>query len=282
MLKVSDVNLKIKGKEILKNISLELKDGECFALLGPNGAGKSTLIDIITGVIKAEKGNVKIFNRSFQEAKNMIGVLYEYVPLFYYSKVKEIIAYICSVYNIKKRDFYEIVKLLEIDKIENKLVKVLSKGERKKLGILMTIIHNPKFIIVDEPTSDLDPFMRDIVWKLFLQGNRTVFLTTHIWEEAEKRADKIAFILNGEIIAIDSTVNFLNRYMNNTKKIVLSCSENCEQILKNVRYYQNNTELIIYPDDINLFLKNTGIKNYSISDIELKDIFLHLTKNIHI
>jgi ABC-2 type transport system ATP-binding protein len=281
MLIIDNVSYKIKGKQILKDISLELKEGERLALLGPNGAGKSSLIDIITGAIKPEKGDVKIMSGSFQKAKDQVGVLYEYVPLFFYSKVKEIIAYVCSVYDVKKSSLHEIIKVLEIDKIEDKLVKVLSKGERKKVGVLMTILHDPKLIILDEPTSDLDPFMRDEVWNFFLQEKRTVFFTTHLWEEAEKKAQKIAFIFKGQIIAVDSPDGFLSdRYLKNKKKIVLTGSNNYEETIKDVNYIRNKEELFIYPDNIDSFLNNHNLSNYSIADIDLKDVFLHLTKNL--
>jgi ABC-2 type transport system ATP-binding protein len=276
MLSIKNISYSIKDKPILKDINLEIKDGECLALLGPNGAGKSSLIDIITGAVKPDSGQATINELPFKKVKKNAGVLYEYVPLFYYSKIKEIIAYICSVHNVKRKTIQPIIQALEIDKLENKLVKVLSKGERKKIGILMTIVHNPNFIILDEPTSDLDPFMRDTAWDFFMAENRTVFFTTHLWEEAEKKAERIAFICDGQILAVDTPENFLSdKYLVNQKKIVLTNGHNPE--FNGIKHIKQNDEVLVYPDNVDSFVSSYKPKNYAITEIDLKDVYLHLT-----
>lgn len=279
MLTIKNISLKIKEKHILDNVSIEVNKGERIALLGPNGAGKSSLVDIITGAVKPENGEVLVIDQPFRKVKDKVGVLYEYVPLFYYSKVKEILAYVCSVYGINKSDIIEIVNSLGIDKIENKLVKVLSKGERKKVGVLMAILHNPEFVILDEPTSDLDPFMREKVWNLFLRGGRTVFFTTHLWEEAEKIADLIIFISNGKIIAKDTPKGFLsNKYLSNKKKVILPNDNFFDALTNGEYFYRNEQELIIYSDNVEEFVLKNNLKNYTISDVDLKDVFHYLSK----
>jgi ABC-type multidrug transport system ATPase subunit len=284
VLSVKNISISLKHRQILKNINFDIKEGECFALLGPNGAGKSTLVDIITEAIKPDSGEISIFNsKSFKNVKNRIGVLYEYVPLFYYYKIKEIIAYVCSVYNVNKSSVIDIINALGIDKIENKMINVLSKGERKKVGVLMTILHNPAFIIVDEPTSDLDPFIREIVWHYFSQNNRTILFTTHLWEEVEKVANKVAFINDGEIIAIDTIERFLSDiYMKSKRKIVIQKNDLDLSMMKNECFLTYKDYVYVYPQNVDSFMSEYQITNCTIKDIELKDIFLSLTNNIKI
>lgn len=284
VLNVKDVSFTVKHKQILKGINFDVCEKECFALLGPNGAGKSTLVDIITGTIKPDHGEVSIFDsKSFQTVKEQVGVLYEYVPLFYYYKVKEIVAYVCSVYNVEKSGLFDMIHALGIDRIENKMIQVLSKGERKKVGILLTILHDPKLIIVDEPTSDLDPFMRETVWYYFLKNNRTILFTTHLWEEVEKIAGKVAFIHNGEILAIDTVERFLSEtYIRSKRKIVIQKQNFDLNRMKDECFVDYQDHVYVYPRDIDSFISKGQLDKYAIKEIELKDVFLSLTNKIRI
>ncbi|MCC8088616.1 MAG: ABC transporter ATP-binding protein [Rikenellaceae bacterium] len=277
MLNIDKITYTIRGKSILNGIDLNVVEGETLALLGPNGAGKSTLIDIITGFIKPDSGNITILNSpSFKKVKKDIGILYEYVPLYNYYKVREMINWVSTVYDIKKNTLAPLIESLEIDRIENKLIKVLSKGEKKKLGILISILHNPKLIILDEPTSDLDPFIRDVVWRIIKENNRTIFFTTHIWNEAVVNADRIALIGNGKLLAVDSYENLISgKYLKAEKKITIP--EFCGKTLKtNEQMVRYNDEIRIYVDDTAGFFEENKISEYTVGSIDLKDIFLHL------
>ena len=279
MVDIRNISLKVNGKFILKDVNLKINDGECLALLGPNGAGKSSLIDIFTGAIRPSHGEVKIWGKEFQEVKKDIGVLYEYSPLFYYSKVKEILAYVCVIYGIKYKSIAELIRSLGMQNIEDRLVRVLSKGERRKVGIILALLHNPSLLILDEPTSGMDPFVRDHCWNLFKKAGRTILFSTHIWEEAEKYADRIAFISEGEILEVDTPSAFLsNKYLKTRKKVTLSKDEKLAPLFKETLCIEENGQCYLYPADIDQFLETVKekAKDYSISPIALKDVFLYI------
>ncbi len=281
MLKINHVTFSNNGIKILNNVTLEIAKGECVALLGPNGSGKSTLIDIITGSLNPDEGEVKIWNKAFKKVKKDIGILYEYSPLFNFYKTKELLIYICSIYNIKYSQTSYLRDQLGIDAYENKLIKLLSKGEVRKVAILLTLLHNPSFIILDEATSGLDPFIRDRCWELFKLNNRTVFFSTHNWEEANKNADKIVFFSKGEILKVDSTEAFLSKkYIKTENKIVLHKSKDVDLLpfIQNFEYYENDNDYFVFPNDTDTFMtKNeTKISNFSILPIELKDVYFYL------
>lgn len=283
MIKIQNISYRVKGKEILKNINLEILPNECLALLGQNGSGKSTLIDIITCAIKQTEGKVEILNNSFNNVKERVGVLYEYPPLFPYFKVKELISYICLIHGVKQQKIASIIQNLGIYKINDSLINVLSKGERKKLGILLMMIHNPEFIILDEPTAEIDPFTRDSVWNLFTNEKRTIFFTTHQWEEAQAYADKVVFLSEGSIIAIDFKGAFLSdKYIKGDRKIILNKKyENLvfDRQEENFRY-EDDDQIHIFPKDLDAYLQKIGTNtNFSIMDKSIKDVFLYLENN---
>ncbi len=279
MIDIKNVSLQINDKWILKDIDLEIDKNECVALLGPNGAGKSSLMDTITNVLTPTCGNIQIAEKSFRKVKNMIGVVYEYAPLFVYAKVKEIISYICAIHGKNYNSVKHLIDALNFQDIQNQLVNVLSQGERKKVGILIALIANPEVLVLDEPTSGMDPFVRDAIWNIIKQKNRTILFSTHIWEEAEKYSDKIAFMNNGKIIAIDSPESFLsNKYIETKKKITLLKQEKVLPFLHETFYIEDNESYYVYINETEKFLKNLNgnISDYSVTPVGLKDVFLYL------
>ncbi|MBN1483055.1 ABC transporter ATP-binding protein [candidate division KSB1 bacterium] len=279
MIYFSDINLKISEHFAIQNVGLEVRQGELFALLGPNGMGKSTLIDIITNVIHPNSGMVKICGRDFHEMKKHVGVLYEYTPMFYYSTVKEILAYLCVIYNVRFERLKTYIEKLQMREKIDSLAKVLSKGERRKAGILFALVHDPSILILDEPTAGMDPFMRDVCWTIFKQHDRTIFFTTHYWDEATEHADRIAFISRGKIIGIDTPSSFLSNYLNCQQKISVPLTFDLSTIDHSVLYVLNDDKYLIYTQNeeaISHIQKSTD--SYSISSIDLKDVYLYLTK----
>jgi len=213
MIKIENLFYKEKENFILKGINIAVEENECFALLGPNGAGKTTLIEIIVSILKPTEGKVEFFGKRFEEIKEKVGVVFENPPLFYYAKVKEIINYLINIYSLKKDkidNVKELMKILELEKIGNREIRKLSKGEKKKLSILIALMNDPEILILDEPTSGLDPFVRKKLWELIKSKERTIIFSTHIWEEAKEYADKIAFINEGEILGIGSPSDFIS------------------------------------------------------------------------
>jgi len=274
------INLSYQKEHILKNVSFQLDKGEIVALLGPNGVGKSTLIDVITKAIKPDSGEAKVFETDYMKVKGKVGVLFDSPPLFPLLKVKEIINYFCTIYGVSYPE--NLVKRLGIDTFESKLFGVLSKGQKKKTGIVLTTMHQPELLILDEPTSELDPFMRAEAWKIFKDHQRSILFTTHIWSEAKQYADKIAFIYDGRIVGVDTPQNFTTKkYINAERKLVLPKKKKLAAEVENYLHYELDENYHLFPENIQDFFDNLSIpiSNYSILDIELEDIYHFLTNS---
>ena len=281
-LEIRHLGLEVQGTPLLADINLELAKGETFALLGPNGAGKSSLIDTITQSLRPTEGTVQVWGREFQKVKQRVGVLYENCSYFPFWKVKEIVRYIACIQRVKLSDLRDTMQLLDIASMENKFIKSLSKGEKKKVSVLLSTLHNPDFLILDEPTADLDPFSRDLCWKLFKKNHRSLLFTTHLWEEAEKYADRIAFIRHGRITAVDTPERLLStKYIKASRKVIVAKQEAFVPILSEYDYTEDEDNYYIFVDELNALLQQIqGITyNYSVVNKELKDVYWYLYNN---
>ncbi|MEO0232684.1 MAG: ABC transporter ATP-binding protein [candidate division WOR-3 bacterium] len=277
MIEINNLSYKEKNNEILSNISLTIKEKECFAILGPNGAGKTTLMELMVSLIKPLQGEIKFFGKNFETVKDKIGVLFENPPLFYYAKVNEVIEYLACIYNIKKEKIIELIKKLEMDEIFKREIRKLSKGERKKLGLLISLINDPLILILDEPTSGMDPFIREKIWEVIKSKERTVVFSTHIWEEAEKYADRILLLDKGKILAIDSPSDFLSeKYMRFKNKIVLNNHPDLYNLIEKEFYIKKEDKIYIYPSNPEDFIKKIKNFEYNFCRINLEDVFLFL------
>jgi len=281
-----NITYKVKEKVILNNISFKIGNGEVFALLGYNGAGKSTFIDILTHSFHADKGSVKIYGEDFPAVKTKVGVLYDSISLIPLLRVRELIHFFCTIYKIDQQELTPLIKILDLNRISNSMFSSLSKGERKKLGILLTLINDPSLLVLDEPTSDLDPLIREVCWlKIFRAKGRTVFFTTHIWEEAEKYADKIAFIHKGKLLTEpDSPVSFLSeKYIKGNKKIGLPKSEGLLKLISTYEYLEDDDSYYVFTSEteklISEIQKHTI--NYSLIVKDLKDVYQYLVNKYH-
>lgn len=279
MINIKNITVSSNHKLLLSDVSLEVQESECVALLGPNGAGKSTLIDSLTGMIKPVEGTITMRGQSFRKMRNKIGVMYESVPLFYYLTVKEVVKYICTIHGINYESIKPIMESLDILKLERSQTQKLSKGEKKKVSVLLSLIHNPHLVILDEPTSDLDPFMRDIVWKIFKQNNRTILFTTHLWEEAQLYADRVAFISDGKILKTDATLSLLSpKYIPARTKVIIRKQEKFKAPLNGTFFIEEDDMYSFYPADTTKFLEkiNAYAVEFTVAPVGLKDVFFYL------
>lgn len=282
MITVDNVSLSYGDKSILRKINLHVQSGERLALLGPNGAGKSSLIDVITGAVTPTSGSVRVLGLPFRQVKQRVGVLHEYASLFYNSRVREIIDYVSVVYKTSPAYARDLMQALGVDKYERELVNKLSKGQRRKIGVVLTLLHNPELVILDEPTSALDPMVRDVIWQLLMKEQRSIFFTTHIWEEAEQYADRIAFIHEGEICYVDTPASFLSdRYISAQNRVTIE--KQFAEYAEVDRYYyvEEDDKVHVYPQDIDSYLNSLRGRsyNYSVNPVTLKDVYCHLTKS---
>ncbi len=212
MIEVSSLSKRYGTYLAVENVSFSIAKGEVVGFLGPNGAGKSTIMNILTGYLSLTQGKVTIdgfdIAENPEEAKRRIGYLPELPPLYVDMKVRE---YLNFVYDLKKVRFPkgphidEIMRIVRIDNVQNRLIKNLSKGYRQRVGFAQALIGNPDVLILDEPTVGLDPQqiieIRNLISKL--GKNHTIILSSHILSEIQAVCDRIIIINRGEIIADD-------------------------------------------------------------------------------
>ena len=209
--------------EAVKDVSFSVKEGELFAYLGVNGAGKSTTISILCGALARDGGTVKVggfdIDKDGDKIKSLIGVVFQNSVLDRALSVKENLRCRASLYGICGNDFEkrlnELSSLLGLDEIMNRPIKKLSGGQRRRIDIARALLHKPRLLILDEPTTGLDPQTRKTVWeivsKLRREENMTVFLTTHYMEEAAE-ADNVVIIERGKIAAAGTPNELKNEY----------------------------------------------------------------------
>lgn len=210
------------GVKALQGVDLEVKQGDFFALLGPNGAGKSTLIGILTSLVNKTSGTVKILgydiDKDFSVAKSCIGVVPQEFNMNIFDTVQNTLVYQAGYYGLsiskigKSIDYY--IHKLGLWEKRNTMVNALSGGMKRRLMIARALVHQPKMLILDEPTAGVDIEIRRSMWEFLIELNRqgiTVILTTHYLEEAENLCRNIAIINSGEIVANTSMSSILRQ-----------------------------------------------------------------------
>ncbi len=212
-------------QKALNNVSFEIGKNEIVGFLGPNGAGKSTMMKILTCYIPATEGSATVCgfdtNEQSIEVRKQIGYLPEHNPLYLDMYVKEFLEFIGNLYNVKnvKERVKEMIETTGLQIEQNKKIGALSKGYRQRVGLAQAIIHDPKVLIMDEPTTGLDPNQLEEIRELIkkLGKEKTVMLSTHIMQEVEAVCDRVIIINKGEIVANEQTQSLQK---NTTKQII--------------------------------------------------------------
>lgn len=212
LISAKNIEKKFNKNIILKDVSLDINKGEVIALVGPNGSGKTTLINILLGILKADKGELKI---NIENYKKHIGLQLQSTPFFEGYNVKDNILMFSALYDIKMSD-EEIESILNKYNLNPKTPAIkLSEGEQKKLAIMIATMQNPDLLIFDEPTASLDPRERYNIKNMILElakNNKTILFTSHDLEEVEDIASKIVFLYKGEILEKGSKEELLKKY----------------------------------------------------------------------
>jgi len=205
VIKVEKLSKKIKDKEILRNISFEINDGECVALIGPNGAGKTTLIDCLLGDKFMSSGQIAIqgFAPTEPRLKQLVSILPQENTVVQSLKVKELLSFFKSLYSDSLSD-KEIDELLRFsDKQKNQLASKLSGGQKRLFSFVLALIGRPKILFLDEPTAAMDTSTRQHFWEIVDQLKKngvTIVYSSHYIEEVEHTADRILVLHKGELI----------------------------------------------------------------------------------
>ncbi|WP_053978463.1 gliding motility-associated ABC transporter ATP-binding subunit GldA [Mangrovimonas xylaniphaga] len=194
-------------QKALNDVSFQVKKGEIVGFLGPNGAGKSTMMKILTTYIEASSGEAKVcdfdVNSASKEVQKHVGYLPEHNPLYLEMYVKEYLHFNAGVYNVAKERIAEVIELTGLTPEAHKKIGQLSKGYRQRVGLANALLHNPDVLILDEPTTGLDPNQLVDIRQLIknVGKEKTVFLSTHIMQEVEAMCDRVIIINKGEIVA---------------------------------------------------------------------------------
>ncbi|MBP5655919.1 MAG: ABC transporter ATP-binding protein [Clostridiales bacterium] len=218
-------------KKAVNGISFTVNDDEILGFLGPNGAGKTTTMNIITGYLSSTSGTVKVNGHDILEepelAKKDIGYLPEQPPLYLDMTVLEYLNFMCDLKKVKKQDrkrmLAEIMAMVKITDVADRLIGNLSKGYKQRVGIAQALIGNPKILILDEPTVGLDPSQVLEIRKLVksLAKNHSVIISSHILSEIQAVCDRVVIINNGKVAAID-TISDLSKRLSGSSKLLMT------------------------------------------------------------
>lgn len=219
IIKVDNLKKSYGAFEAVKGISFEVMEGEIFGLLGPNGAGKTTTLEIIETLRNKTAGKVEVDGKDLdkepQAIKNIIGVQLQAAGYYPNLNLKQIIELFAGLYN-KPTDPMALLDTVNLrDKAKSKF-KELSGGQKQRFSIATTLINEPKIIFLDEPTTGLDPQARRNLWDLIIQlrqNGKTVVITTHYMDEAEVLCDRVAIVDNGQIIALNTPNELIDRLL---------------------------------------------------------------------
>ena len=295
IIEVENLNKSFGEVHAVNSLSFHVKQGELFAFLGVNGAGKSTTISIICGQLKKDSGSVKVCGESVDSGMERIagklGVVFQNCVLDKELTVKENLRSRAALYGITgeafKKRLEELAILLDFGNIINRPLGKLSGGQRRRIDIARALLHKPEILILDEPTTGLDPQTRRLLWNvvqsLRKNENMTVFLTTHYMEEAAD-ADYVVVLDSGKIAAKGTPLELKNRYTGDfitiygaEKSAAEALGLPCEQLRDAVRLSVPNTaaaaELIVKHQEL--------FNDFEITKGKMDDVFLAITgKNL--
>ena len=219
----------------LNELNLEVKEGEIFGLLGPNGAGKTTFINILSGTVIKTKGSVNVWgfdvDKNPRQVRASIGIVPQEVNLDAFFTPRKLLELQAGLYGVPKKNRITdtILKMVSLEKQAESYSRTLSGGMKRRLLIAKAMVHQPPILVLDEPTAGVDVELRQNLWKNVKNLNKqgvTIILTTHYLFEAQEMSDRIAILNKGNLVALDTTKNLLNRIK--TKKIIFKVNKSID------------------------------------------------------
>ena len=276
MISVKDLRFSYTKKAFIENISFDVKPGEIFGFLGPSGAGKSTLQKILTGLLTSYKGMVIVDDKEVKNHDNSfyenIGVDFEFPSLYEKLTAYENLKYFSSLYK-RHRDIDTLLSSVGLLSDANKKVSDFSKGMKSRLNFIKALLHDPAILFLDEPTSGLDPsnarLMKDIISAEKAKG-KTIILTTHNMFDATELCDRVAFILDGKLKALDTPHNLI--MSKGATKIKYTYIKNGKEEKSEISLRKTSQDAILMD-----LIKTNKLLSIHSSEPTLNDIFVELT-----
>lgn len=298
-IKTTNISKSFGKMEALKNISFEVKENELFGIIGPDGAGKTTLFRILTTLLIANKGEANVANfdvvKEYKNIRNCVGYMPGKFSLYQDLTVEENLEFFATIFGTTVKENYDLIKdiYIQIDPFKKRRAGDLSGGMKQKLALSCALVHKPKVLFLDEPTTGVDAVSRQEFWQMLKKLQKkgiTILVSTPYMDEAEL-CDRIALIDKGEILDIDTPQNIINNF---GKQIYNVKAKNTYQLINDLKEYSYNHsvfpfgEFIHYIDkridfnksDLYKYLEEKGNENIEIKQTKanIEDAFMDLMK----
>ncbi|MEO8932713.1 MAG: ABC transporter ATP-binding protein [Xanthomarina sp.] len=298
-IKVSNISKSYKEVKALQNISFEVKPNELFGLIGPDGAGKTTLFRILTTLLIANKGNATVAGfdvlDDFKEIRKHVGYMPGRFSLYQDLTIEENLKFFATIFGTTLEENYELIKdiYVQIEPFKHRRAGKLSGGMKQKLALCCALIHKPKVLFLDEPTTGVDPVSRKEFWEMLKrlqQKDITILVSTPYMDEAAL-CDRIALIQDGEILQIDTPENIVKQY---PKAIYNVSANNMYQLINSLKAYPNQHsvypfgEFVHYTDkrsnfnseDLIQYLERQKLTNITMQQTQatIEDSFMEMAK----
>jgi ABC-2 type transport system ATP-binding protein len=292
-IQINDIHKSFGSLHALKGIDLSIAQGEFFALLGPNGAGKSTLISILAGLLKPSAGNISVMGfdvvNRYQQARQLLGIVPQELVFDPFFNVREMLRFQAGYFGRGPENDAWVDEILEGLGLAEKAhvnMRKLSGGMKRRALIAQALAHKPPVIVLDEPTAGVDVELRQMMWEFIKKLNHeghTIVLTTHYLEEAETLCSRVGMMKQGEIVALDSTANLLNKFAGKQLRLTLgnvNLPANIQALLRN---QENGIYTFALNDmtQIELVLASLRAADIKVMDMQLneadlEDVFMSL------
>lgn len=277
-IKVENARYNYGEIQAVKGISFHVSEGEIFGFLGPNGAGKSTTIKMLTGQISPKQGQIHIMGmditRKCSQVQAQIGICFERTNLYEQMNAVQNLKLFAKLYSVKQFNADELITRVGLEGRGKDRVATFSKGMKQRLMIARSLVNQPKILFLDEPTEGLDPTSADNIRHVILEEREkgaTVFLTTHDMLEADKLSDRVAFINDGEIVALDTPYNLKQKY---GKRAIKAQIRKASGELEDREIDMDNSHTAT---DVQTLFKNEKVVTIHSEEASLEDIFIKIT-----
>lgn len=295
-IEVSDVAKNYGTFQALSGVSLRVESGEFFALLGPNGAGKTTLISALAGLLRPDRGQLRVMGydvaTQYREARRALGIVPQELVFDPFFSVRETLRFQAGYFGLSRSAALDawidqlLHKLALTDKADNNM-RQLSGGMKRRVLVAQALVHRPPVIVLDEPTAGVDVELRQTLWRFVRELNQkghTILLTTHYLEEAQQLCSRIAMLKAGKIIAMDSTANLLNAFSERELRIKLQGDLPPEVLSRRTRqdgaWHCFSIHEYVEVENTLKWLRETGahIENLEVTEPDLEQVFVKLMR----